>query len=290
MRLIDSHLHFWDQSREDLSYPWLRPGVPHPIIGNIEPIKSPVYDVDAYIAEARFAGVEKAVHVEAAAEADSPTIETDWVRSLENPGILPIAIVAHVDLGAEFAPSEILQLVERPGVRGVRDFGVVNYLEDPKAAPNFEPNLKAMEDAGLLLDLDCSWEYMALAKDMADAHPQLRIVLEHIGYPRRRDNAYFQEWEPAVRHLAQAQNVHCKLSGLGMTDRSWTVASLRRWVTTCLEAFGPGRCLYGSNWPVDRIASSYDAVVAAFLEMISGHPASEQEAMCSTNAEALYFA
>jgi predicted TIM-barrel fold metal-dependent hydrolase len=290
VRLIDTHVHFWDQRRADLRYPWLEAGVAHPVLGDIDIMKSPLYDVAAFHAESRFAGVEKVVHVEAAARAADPMAEPDWVRSLAPNAELPIAIVAHLDLSAPSGANDVKRLADRTEVQGIRDFGVVRYLEDPGQAPHFEANLKEMEEAGLLLDLDCAWEHMGRAKALADAHPGLQIVLEHIGYPRSRDDAYFANWSPAMRDLATAGNVHCKLSGLGMTDRRWTVESLRRWVATSIEAFGPSRCLFGSNWPVDRIASSYDALVAAFLELISGYRPGEQEAMCCRNAEGLYFA
>lgn len=292
MRLIDTHLHFWDQRRDDLRYPWLQPGVAHPILGDIDAIKSPLFDAAAFRAETRFAGVDKAVHVEADARPASLMSEPDWVAAVTTEAGLQTAIVAHLDLGAPAAAEQVRSLASRPGIRGVRDFGLAGYLggtSDPAAAAAFGASLQAMAEAGLLLDLDCAWEDMAAARTMAQEHPQLTVVLEHIGYPRRRDDEYFASWSPAIRDLALADNVHCKLSGLGMTDRDWTVESLRRWVMTSLEAFGPSRCMFGSNWPVDRIASSYDALVTAFLELTGTCSASEQEGICSANAEKLYF-
>jgi predicted TIM-barrel fold metal-dependent hydrolase len=73
-----------------------------------------------------------------------------------------------------------------------------------------------------------------------------------------------------------------------MTDRDFTAESLRRWVETCLEAFGPSRCMFGSNWPLDRIASSYDALIDVFIELISGCSSTEQQAICSGTARQLY--
>jgi predicted TIM-barrel fold metal-dependent hydrolase len=289
VRLIDTHVHFWDQRRADMHYPWLEAAVPHPILGDIDEIKSPLYDLKAFVAETRFAEVVKVVHVEADARGISPTSEPDWVRSISKQQLLPIAIVVHTDLGAHAGISMVDQFADLPDVAGVRDFGVVRYLDDPTGFPHFDASLTAMEETGLLLDLDCDWEHMALAKELADAHPQLRIVLEHLGFPRRRDSSYFADWLPRIAHLATANNVYCKLSGLGMTDPRWTVDSLRPWVSASLDAFGPSRCLFGSNWPVDRIASSYDSLVSAFLELISGYREGEQEAICSTNAEELYF-
>lgn len=292
MRLIDTHLHFWDQRRDDLRYPWLQPGVAHPILGDIDAIKSPLFDPAAFLAETRFACVDKVVHVEADARPANVMSEPDWVDSVATRAGLETAIVVHLDLGAPSAGEHVRSLGRRSSIRGVRDFGLAAYLRrtsDQATGRAFEANLQAMAEAGLLLDLDCAWEDMAAARSLAQEHPRLTIVLEHIGYPRRRDDEYFARWSLAIRDLALARNVHCKLSGLGMTDRNWTVESLRRWVSTALEAFEPSRCMFGSNWPVDRIASSYDALVAAFFELIGTCSASEREAICSANAEKLYF-
>lgn len=292
MGLIDTHLHFWDQRRDDLRYPWLQPGVAHPILGDIDAIKSPLFDPAAFLAETRFAGVDKVVHVEADARPANVMSEPDWVQSAAATAGLETAIVVHLDLGTSSAAEHLRSLGQRTSVRGVRDFGLAAYLSgtsDPDTAPLFEANLRAMAEAGLLLDLDCVFQDMAAARRLAQEHPRLTIVLEHIGYPRRRDDEYFAHWSGAIGDLALAPNVHCKLSGLGMTDRNWSVESLRRWVTTSIEAFGPSRCVFGSNWPVDRIASSYDALVAAFFELIGTCSAAEQEAICSVNAQKLYF-
>jgi predicted TIM-barrel fold metal-dependent hydrolase len=288
MELIDTHVHFWDQRL--LSYPWLQAGVPHPILGDIDAIKSPLYDAGALLAETRFAGLRGAVHVEADAKASDPFAEPSWVRGMAARSPLPVSQVVHADLCSPGSAGDVAAFGAAADVVGIRDFGVVGYLRDPASAPAFAANLDAMARAGLILDLDCAWEDMPLAYELALAHPELRIVLEHIGYPRRRDDAYFTSWAPAIRRLAAAPNVHCKLSGLGMTDRGWTIGSLRRWVATCIEAFGPGRCLFGSNWPVDRIASSYDALTDAFAELIADLPFAGQRAILVGNAQALYFA
>jgi predicted TIM-barrel fold metal-dependent hydrolase len=73
-----------------------------------------------------------------------------------------------------------------------------------------------------------------------------------------------------------------------MYDHRWTVESIRPWVMACLEAFGVARCFFGSNWPVDRLFSSYDAVIDAYAEIISDLSSSEQEALFSANATKVY--
>ena len=69
--------------------------------------------------------------------------------------------------------------------------------------------------------------------------------------------------------VAEAPNVVCKISGLGMRDHDWTVASNRRWVLTCIDIFGPARCVFGTNWPVDKLFSSYEVLIDAYTELIA---------------------
>ena len=99
---------------------------------------------------------------------------------------------------------------------------------------------------------------------------------------------YFNNWRLAMTSLAEADNVICKLSGLGMCDWNWTVDSIRPWVLECIEIFGPDRCLFATNWPVDRLFSTYEDVVDAYTKIIESFTYDEKQSMFSRNAEELY--
>ena len=288
MEIIDTHVHFWDLHHPTITYPWLAPGALHPILGDVEGIKSLRYDPSSYWAECRFSGVTKAVHVEAAARAEDPLAEVKWVLDLPPHETLSLVIVADAVLDAPDVEARVDALASIAEVRGVRDFELAEYFRSPERHRAFERGVVRLERSGLLLDLDCAWEEMRAARRLAEEHGDLRVVLEHIGYPHRRDDGYFADWRPAILDIATAGNVYCKLSGLGMTDRAFTAESLQRWVETCLEAFGPSRCMFGSNWPLDRIASSYDALIDVFVELISTCSSTEQRAICSGTARQLY--
>jgi predicted TIM-barrel fold metal-dependent hydrolase len=139
-----------------------------------------------------------------------------------------------------------------------------------------------------MFDLDCEWQNMGEAIALANRHPELQVVLEHIGFPRSRDDEYFGNWQRSMRELASAGNVTCKISGLAMTDPNFTKDSLRRWVEGCVEAFGPDRCVLGSNWPVDRLYSSYDAIMDLYREYLGSLSESEQAKVLSENANRIY--
>ena len=87
---------------------------------------------------------------------------------------------------------------------------------------------------------------------------------------------------------ATCDNIRWKISGLCMSDQSWTVDSIRRWVLASIETFGVDRCIFGTNWPVDWLWSTYDNLIDAYTEIISEFSRNEQAALFSKNAEELY--
>jgi predicted TIM-barrel fold metal-dependent hydrolase len=91
-----------------------------------------------------------------------------------------------------------------------------------------------------------------------------------------------------MKTLAGAPNVVCKISGLGMCDNQWTVESIRPWVLACIESFGTERSFFGTNWPVDRLYSSFGDVVDAYATIISDFTEAEQTALFSGNAERIF--
>jgi predicted TIM-barrel fold metal-dependent hydrolase len=129
---------------------------------------------------------------------------------------------------------------------------------------------------------------MAKARDLADTYADVVLCIDHAGFPRARDDEYFANWRTGMETLAGASNVVCKISGLGMCDNRWTEATIRPWVLACIEAFGLDRSFFGTNWPVDRLYSSYGDVVDAYAEIVADFTPAEQEALFSANAERIF--
>ena len=125
-------------------------------------------------------------------------------------------------------------------------------------------------------------------RDLAETFPDIVISLDHAGFPRQRDPEYFAMWKRELADLAGAPNVVVKISGLGMCDNAWTVESIRPWVLTCIETFGVERSFFGSNWPVDRLYSSYPDVLDAYAAIIADLSRPEQEALFFANAERIF--
>jgi predicted TIM-barrel fold metal-dependent hydrolase len=289
--IVDTHVHFWNMRNPDpgMAWVWLADDFDHPIIGDIDGMKHLRYDIHHVWAEARFAGVSGFVHVQAALGSADIIQETRWLTRMRETAPIPFTIIADADLGSPDAISQLDAHGESPYFVGVRDFKAEPMLASGEINPVYEATLVEMAKRGLVYDLDCEWMNMGEARKLAERHPDLIIVLEHIGFPRHRDDEYYKNWEKAMHHLASAPNVICKISGLGMTDPEFTPESLQRWIDTPLEAFGADRCVLGSNWPVDRLYSSYDVIMGIYRERISSlFDEADQHKVLSDTAARIY--
>jgi predicted TIM-barrel fold metal-dependent hydrolase len=286
--IIDTHVHFYDMTHPELKWVWLEKDFIHPILGNIDALKAKQYVVENFHAESRFAGVEGVVHVQAAIGSPNPVTETVWLTEMNKKSPIPIRIVADCALGGADAISQLEQHAKSKLFVGIRDFNAEPMFASKEINPTYEKSLKWMAKNDILFDLDCEWMNMAEARKLAERHPDLKIVLEHIGFPRKRTDAYFENWKKAVKDLSKAKNVTMKISGVAMTDPQFSKKSLKPWVDTCVNAFGPDRCVLGSNWPIDRLYSSYDVIMDLYREYIEKLSTSEQKKILSKNAAKLY--
>jgi predicted TIM-barrel fold metal-dependent hydrolase len=285
LAFVDTHVHFWDLNHPDTTYAWLTPDFVHPILGDIDAIKFPLYDGAAYRAEIEGANVTKAVHVQAALGSEDPVDETIWLQQQFESSGFPHGIVADANLSAPDVERTLERHAEAsPLLRGIRDFGEGDYL----VSEDFARGYAKLGEHGLVCDLDCFWENMGKARDLAQRHPQTVMVLDHAGFPLERTDEYFESWKRGISTLAEADSAVVKISGLAMGDNDWTVDSIRPWVMHCIEAFGVERSFFGTNWPVDKLYSPYAQVVDAYAEIVADFSHDEQVALFSGNAERVY--
>ncbi len=288
LNIVDTHVHLFDLTHKNLIWSWLAPGAEEGRLGNIDGIKSLRYEAENLIAESRFASVDKFVHIQAAIGSKDPVLETDWLTHMFYRSDLPSAIVGHVDLTLESACEVIDQHLQYANFRGVRDFAVEGALASGGINKELNSALNYLAENNLVLDLDCQWPNMNLAAELARKHPSLKIVIEHIGIPISTSDDYFVNWKMGMQALANEPNIFCKISGVGMLDPKFTESSIRPWIEHCISIFGPERCMIGSNWPLDRLFSSYDTVFNIYREIIAQYSAEEQIAISSATANSFY--
>ena len=118
--------------------------------------------------------------------------------------------------------------------------------------------------------------------------PDLRMIVNHAGLPTDRDAAGMERWRKGLRLLAAQPQVSIKISGLGITDRAWTLESLHPVVLECIEIFGIERAMFASDFPVERVHGSFDAFFSAFDAITADFSVDERERLFAANAEAIY--
>ena len=269
----------------ELFYGHWQPGVPHPFLGEqIQRLAERNYLAEDYIAETRNANVTKAVHVQAAIGTEDPVKETEWLQEAADRTGFPHGIIAQADLRDRGVERVLERHLEHANMRGIRDFSYGDYLVEP----DFHRGFALLEKYSLVSSMSAQWQDMEKLHDLANKFPNVAIVVDHTGFPAERSAEYFEKWKRGMALVAMADNIVCKISGLGMGDNNWTVDSIRPYVLHSIESFGVDRCFFGTNWPVDWLWSSYDTLTDGYIEIIADFSHDDRVAIFSKNAEKLY--
>lgn len=279
MRAVDSHLHLWDPGV--LEYDWLE--------GRLLRSFGPD-ELGAAVAEAP-ADEDGFVFVQADCAPRQSVAEVDWVAELA-PRVGVRGIVAHAPLEDPAAAEAHLEAyADRPLVIGIRR--LLQSAPDGYALrPGFRAAAQAVASAGLTFDACVRAHQLPDVVALADAVPDLSIVLDHLGKPAVGSAgapapAAGTVWASALAGLAERPNVVCKLSGLpAESEGEWSAAQLRPFLDVALDAFGPERLLFGGDWPVSEPYGRWvEAVSAWALDRLG---ASGADAVLADNAERVY--
>ena len=285
LEFVDAHVHFYDMQHPELHYGHWQPDVDPPLIGKqMRKLGERNFFAEDFIETTRASNVTKAVHVQAAIGSPDPVKETEWLEEAAERTGFPHAIVAYADLRDPDVERVLERHCEFPRMKGIRDFSYGDFL----VADDFHRGYALLEKYDLHASIAAQCQDMDKLAALANKFPNTKIVIDHAGNPAERTDEYFARWKRGMTTAATADNIICKISGLGMGDHNWTVDSIRPYVLGCIEAFGVERSIFATNWPVDSLFSDYDTVVAAYTEIIADFSDDEKRAMFSGNTEALY--
>jgi L-fuconolactonase len=273
MSRIDAHHHVWDLSARP--HAWLEPE-------EMAPVRR-TFTMDDLAGHAAAAGVSRTVLVQVLPDLG----ETREFLALAAASELVAGVVGWIDLTAPDVADTLAALPA--GLVGVRHG--VQSEPDPAwlARPDVRRGLAAVAAAGLAYDLLTLPHQLPAAVETVAALPELTFVLDHLSKPPIASGE-LEPWRTRVRELAAHPNVYCKLSGMVTeADRaSWRVADLRPYAEVVLEAFGPERVMFGSDWPVCLLAAEYEQVVAAAEELCAGLPEHERAEVFAGTARRAY--
>ena len=159
---------------------------------------------------------------------------------------------------------------------------------DPLLDPVWRAGFGKLARHGLSFDLQLYPSQMANAVELADAHPDIPLIINHAGLPTDRNAEGLAAWRAGLKALAERPQVSIKISGLGITDRAWTLQSIQPVVLTCIETFGTRRAMFASDFPVERVHGTFDAFYSAFDAITADFSADERDRLFAANAEAIY--
>ena len=228
---------------------------------------------DFPVAEFEAVAAEHDVVASLAVQARQSLEETRWLLEVAATSEVVAGVVGWVPLVEPGVEAVLEGLCLDEALVGVRH--VLQDEADPgyMLGAEFGRGIGLLERFGLVYDVLITEAQMPQAITLVDRHPRQSFVLDHMGKPRIAEGE-MEPWAREVRRLAERPNVCCKISGM-VTEAvwsGWTAADLRPYLEVVLEAFGPGRLMFGSDWPVMTVASSYgrwQGVVAAMLEGLS---------------------
>lgn len=290
---VDAHIHLWDLAH--IRYDWLSPPFsddgPN---GSVEAIARN-YGVAEYRAALARWNVVGAVHVDAGAAAQSALRETQWLDGLAAIEGLPTGIVAFAALHDPDVDALLSAQAAHQRVKGIRH--IVNWHGDPQRTygpvdltrdPAWQAGYGLLARHGLSFDLQCYPGQMPGLVPLIARHPDIPVIINHIGMPVLSDADGIGEWRRGMAALARLPHVAVKLSGMGFIRRDWTRETIASFIRETIDLFGVERCMFASDTPTDTLFAPVDRTMDAYHAIVADLPEADRRALFAGNANRLY--
>ena len=270
---LDSHQHFWRYSPEE--YPWIPAGsalgrdwLPH----DLDALQKPL-------------GLDGSIAV----QARQSLAESDWLLGLADANPRVRGVVGWVDLRSPDVGRDLARLARHPKFVGVRHVVQDEPEDDFILGAAFMEGIRRLREFDLAYDILIYPRQLPATLRLVERFPDQPFVLDHIAKPFIKRGT-IQPWANHIRALSQFPNVLCKVSGM-VTEADhdrWKPEDFAPYLDVVAEVFGPGRLMFGSDWPVCRLAASYEAVEGLVRDHFRGWGAREQAAFWGGNCAAFY--
>ena len=269
--IIDAHHHIW--RRRDL--PWLDGPMQPRIFGPYEAIRRD-YLIDEFLSDLAGTGVTQSVYVQCNWPKDRFEDEVAYVQKVADQTGFPQAIVGYADFLAPDVRPQLDRLTKYPGMRGLRmqlqwhQNPQYRFASGPDLArdPALQKNVAQLADYGWTFDLQVFAGQMAGAAELAKSAPKVTFILQHAGMLEDLSADGWTRWRQGMQLLAAQPNIVSKLSALGTFIHKNDPAHIAAIVRETIDIFGPQRCLFGSNFPVEKLWTGYADLIAAYRSAI----------------------
>jgi L-fuconolactonase len=273
---IDSHQHFWKYNQVD--YVWMNEQ--HAIIQkdflpeHLNPLLNKL-DFDGTIS----------------VQARQSLEETDFLLQLAEDNSFIKGVVGWVPFCDKKVEKHIEKYRFENKIVGFRH--VIHDEPDNNfiLRPDFNEGIKSLSKFGLCYDILIFGRHLPQTIEFVDSHPRQIFIMDHIAKPKINKNSFDVDWANHMKKISERENVYCKLSGMvtEILQESWDIDLLKPYFETILDAFGPQRMIFGSDWPVCLLKSTYSNWVNAVLCLINTLSVNEQRAIMGGNAERIYL-
>lgn len=250
---IDAHQHFWRY--DPAEYGWISDSMR-------------LLRRDFLPPELRRAAAEAGIQGTVSVQARQTTRETRFLLDLARDDPFLRAVVGWAPLVEPGVAGVLEEFADEPKFKGCRHVLQDEADDNFMLRADFNAGIRAVTEAGLVYDILIYERHLPQTLEFVDRHPDQVFVLDHIAKPRIREGS-FATWRERMHKLARRPRVYCKVSGM-VTEAdwgAWTEADLLPYLDVVLEAFGPARLMFGSDWPVCLVATGYRRwarLVAAF--------------------------
>jgi L-fuconolactonase len=211
-------------------------------------------------------------------EAERTLEETNWLSQVAASSDLICGVVGWAPLTSPTAAYELERIASLPKLKAIRH-PLHDEADDLFVLRNdFNHGIAALKRFDLRYDILIFEKHLPQTIQLVDRHPDQVFILDHVAKPRIRDGV-LSPWRKHIRELARRSNVYCKLSGM-VTEAKWDTWSgedLSPYIETVLEAFTPNRTMFGSDWPVVNLASSYRRWIGTVRAAIAQLSTTEKE-------------
>lgn len=273
MRVVDSHVHLWDPAR--FRMPWL----------DEEPKLRRPFGPSEFVEASSGLDVEAIVYVQVDATPAYGLLEARWAAA--QAGVRAVVAFAPMEDG-DVVRTYLDELVKiGPLIKGVRR--LIQSEPDPAFITNLHPGVRLLPQYGLSFDICIKHHQLAETIRMVRACPETSFILDHIAKPDIRAHQ-LDPWREDMAELASLPNVVCKLSGMvsEADHANWSVANLQPYVAHALAVFGEDRVLFGGDWPVVTLASSYRRWVESLDQLTQHLSPQAKDKLWRSNAKQVY--
>ncbi len=291
MPIIDAHHHIWRQA--DL--PWLMGPMQPRIFGPYEPLRRD-YPIEEFLADIAGPGITRSIYVQTNWAPGEEVAESRWVQSVADEHGWPAAIVGYADLAGDNLTEILDGHGESPAFRGIRqqlhwhEKELYRFAQAPDIMNGaaWRKGFAEVAERGLVFELQLFTSQFADGARLAKDFPDARIVLEHAGMLEDTSEAGRKAWQEGLKRLAGNSNVSTKLSGLGTFVQRCDADGIADIMQRTVDIFGPERCIFGSNFPIEKLWTGYGDLLAAHRRAASRYGEAEQRAIFHDNAARIY--